>query len=112
MPAVSYSSPIKPICWLKVSLSLPSKDTSPDCSGLSYTWVSYRSRPRTIPGALNFQQASLKRSGRHWQHWKKPICEMKIERVMQQLEIDAGEFRSLIADYERFADGLPPSPED
>src|SRR5947208_7655519 len=37
---------------------------------------------------------------------------MKIERVMQQLEIDAGEFRSLIADYEKFAEGLPQSPED
>jgi len=37
---------------------------------------------------------------------------MKIERVMQQLEIDAGEFRSLVADYEKFAEGLPQSPED
>jgi hypothetical protein len=37
---------------------------------------------------------------------------MKIERVMQQLEIDAGEFRSLVADYEKFAAGLPLSPED
>jgi len=31
---------------------------------------------------------------------------------MQQLEIDAGEFRSLIADYEQFAEGPPQSPED
>src|SRR2546425_12244768 len=37
---------------------------------------------------------------------------MKIERVMQQLEIEAGVFRSLIADYEKFAEGLPRSPED
>src|SRR5438034_11728474 len=37
---------------------------------------------------------------------------MKIERLMQQLEIDAGEFRSLVADYEKFAAGLPLSPED
>ena len=31
---------------------------------------------------------------------------------MQQLEIDAGEFRSLVADYEKFAAGLTLSPED
>ena len=37
---------------------------------------------------------------------------MKIDRVMQQLEIEAGEFRSLIADYEKFAERLPESPED
>ncbi|HZI47959.1 MAG TPA: hypothetical protein VFD75_09170, partial [Pyrinomonadaceae bacterium] len=31
---------------------------------------------------------------------------------MQHLEIGATESRSLVADYERFADGLPQSPED
>src|SRR5689334_4692249 len=37
---------------------------------------------------------------------------MNIEKVMQHLEIGATESRSLVADYERFADGLPHSPED
>src|SRR5438552_18706061 len=37
---------------------------------------------------------------------------MLIARLLQQLELDAAESASLVADYERFAAGLPQSPED
>ena len=37
---------------------------------------------------------------------------MLITRLLHQLELDAGESASLVADYERFAAGLPQSPED
>jgi hypothetical protein len=37
---------------------------------------------------------------------------MLITRLLQQLQLDAGESASLVADYERFAAGLPQSPED
>lgn len=37
---------------------------------------------------------------------------MLISRLMQQLELDAGVSAALVADYERFADGLPQALED